>query len=72
MGLKNGRIFIEVHKDSYFKKYNYSGEAVLLLGRKGLLNNVSTEKLNRALKNKNGVPVEISGEIKTGAENLSM
>ena len=72
VGLKNGRVFIEVHKDSYFKKYNYSGEAVLLLARKDLLRNVSTDKLYRALKNKNGVPVEISDEINTGAENLSM
>lgn len=72
VGLKNGKVFIEVHKDSYFKKYNYSGEAVLLLGRKGLLRDVNSDKLNKALKNKNGVPVEISDGINTGAENLTM
>ena len=71
VGLKNGRVFIEVHKDSYFTKYNYSGEAVLLLGRKDLLRNVSTEKLSRAVKDKTGVPVEISDEINAGAEKLS-
>ena len=72
IGIKNGKVFIEVHKDSYLKNMNYSAEAVLLLSRKNLLRNVSTEKLQRALKDKNGIPVEISEETKTGAEKLSM
>lgn len=72
IGIKNGKVFIEVHKDAYLKKMNYSAEAVLLLARKNLLRNVSTEKLQRALKDKSGVPVEISEGIKTGAERLSM
>ena len=49
-----------MHKDDYHKKSKYSEMAVKLLKRKNLLEGVNTEKLNAAIKEKNGIPVEIS------------
>jgi len=60
IGVKNNKVFIEVHKDDYHKKLKYSEMAVKLLKRKNLLEGVDTEKLNAAIKEKRGIPVEIS------------
>jgi len=60
VGVKNNKVFIEVHKDDYHKKLKYSEMAVKLLKRENLLEGVDTEKLNAAIKGKKGVPVEIS------------
>ena len=60
VGVKNNKVFIEVHKDDYHKKSKYSEMAVKLLKRKNLLEGVNTEKLNAAIKEKKGIPVEIS------------
>lgn len=54
------KVFIEVHKDDYHKNEKYSKLAVKLLKSKNLLKNVNTEKLNAAVKEKKGIPVEIS------------
>lgn len=60
VGRKGGKIFIEVHGDDSEKDKNYFNESVQLLMKKKLLKDVSTEKLYRALKEKSGVPVDIS------------
>lgn len=60
VGVKNNKVFIEVHKDDYHKKLKYSEMAVKLLKRENLLEGVDTEKLNAAIKEKKGIPVEIS------------
>jgi L,D-transpeptidase ErfK/SrfK len=61
VGIKDNKVYIEVHKDDYGKSTNYFNEAVELLRKKGLLKKVSTEKLYRAVKEKSGIPVDISG-----------
>jgi L,D-transpeptidase ErfK/SrfK len=59
-GVDAGKIYIEVHRDDYRKDLNYLNEAVRLLTKKGLLKEVSTEKLYQAVEEKQGIPVEIS------------
>jgi L,D-transpeptidase ErfK/SrfK len=59
VGARNGRVYVEVHSDG---KVNYLREAVRALGRKDLLGRFDREKLNRALQEKSGVPVDITAE----------
>lgn len=59
-GLKNGKVYIEVHKDGEERPENYMRLAVGVLKRKNLLKDVSTEKLYQAIRDKTGIPVEIS------------
>jgi len=59
LGIKNNEIYMEVHNDKD-KNLNYYKEAIALLIKKNLLESVSTEKLYHALKEKRGIPVNIS------------
>ena len=60
VGVKGKKVYVEVHRDDYRQKVDYFNEAVKLLTRKGLLKDVSTEKLYQAVQEKQGFPVEIS------------
>jgi L,D-transpeptidase ErfK/SrfK len=60
VGVKNKKIYIEVHKDDYQQGLNYLSAAVRVLTKKGLLKEVSTEKLYQAVEEKQGIPIEIS------------
>ncbi len=59
IGTKNGKVYVEVHKDDQ-KDISYLNDAVKLLIRKGLLKKISTEKLYNAVSEKSGIPVDIS------------
>lgn len=59
IGIKDNRVFIEVNSDQEEKR-NYFNEAVKLLTEKNLLQNISTEKLYKALVEKRGIPLDIS------------
>jgi len=59
VGVKNNKIYIEVHKDKYLK-INYFNEAARLLRKKNLFEHISREKFFSALREKTGIPVEIS------------
>lgn len=61
VGIRDNKVYIEVHKDDYEKNINYFHEAVELLKKKGLLKKINTEKLYHAVREKSGIPVEISG-----------
>jgi L,D-transpeptidase ErfK/SrfK len=61
VGVKGNSVYIEVHKDDTEKDINYFNEAVELLRKKGLLKKINTEKLYHAVREKSGIPVEISG-----------
>ncbi len=61
VGVRDGSVYIEVHRDDYEKNLNYFNEAVGLLKKKGLIKKVNTEKLYHAIRGKSGIPVEISG-----------
>ncbi len=56
-GVRKNRVFIEVHRDG---KLNYLREAVKALGGKGLLGRIDRQKLMLALKEKSGIPVDIT------------
>ncbi len=57
IGIRDKKVFIEVHEDDVD---NYFSEAFNLLTRKNLLQQVNTEKLYYALKQKAGTPFQIS------------
>jgi L,D-transpeptidase ErfK/SrfK len=59
IGVENKDVYIEVHNDTY-SNLDYFDEAVKLLQQKNLLKNINTEKFYWALKEKKGIPVNIS------------
>jgi len=59
-GLRNGKAFLEVHNDEFDNDCDYLALANTLLWKKGLLKYVDTEKLYRAIEQKQGTPVDIS------------
>jgi len=59
IGVKNEKVYIEVHHDEN-AAFDYFDEAVKLLQQMNLLKNISTEKFYWALKEKKGIPVSIS------------
>jgi L,D-transpeptidase ErfK/SrfK len=60
VGLRNHRVYIEVHDDH--QGMNYFQEAVRLLIKKGFLGRIDTGRLYLAAEEKRGIPVDISGE----------
>src|SRR4030042_2477086 len=58
-GIKNNKVYIEVHKDK-FLHINYFNETVILLRKKNLYKGVDKEKMLSALREKSGIPVDIS------------
>ncbi len=60
LGIKNGRIFIEVHKGGDF---DYPREAVRLIGARKLLLRIDPSGLFTALREKTGIPTDISAKV---------
>lgn len=62
VGLDNGRVYIEVHRDPDLFKTNdeYLNEAIYLLKVKRIIGLVNSEKLYQAITEKRGIPVAIS------------
>jgi len=60
VGVRDKKVYIEVHRDDYRQKVDYFNEAVKLLRKKGLLKDVNTEKIYQAVQEKQGFPVEIN------------
>lgn len=67
IGRKGKELYIEVHKDSAFNDMNYFDEAIKALVNKNLISYVELDKLYKAVKRKDGIPVKI-GSI-TGKES---
>ncbi|MEW6570133.1 MAG: L,D-transpeptidase family protein [Nitrospirota bacterium] len=59
VGKRDGRIYLEVHKDKSMK-INFFDEAVGLLRKKNLYEDIDKEKMLSALRAKQGIPVDIS------------
>ena len=57
LGLKNGRIFLEVHRG---EKVDYFQEALKLIKARKLVSRIDRVKLSRVLREKTGIPEEIS------------
>ncbi len=62
VGVRDNKVYIEVHKDGNRDKSEYAREAVRLLTKKGLLKDVDTGKLFHAVQEQRGVPVDISDQ----------
>ena len=60
VGLRENRIYLEVHNDELDSDSDYLAIAQELLRKKGLLNNIDTEKLSLAVHERLGMPVDIS------------
>lgn len=57
LGLKNGRIFLEVHRG---EKVDYFRGAMELIIARKLLSRIDTAKLSRVVREKTGIPEDIS------------
>ncbi len=62
VGIKEDRVYIEVHKDDMKNEASYLDDALLMLRKKNILNRVDTKKLHYAIEEKKGMPVDISDE----------
>jgi L,D-transpeptidase ErfK/SrfK len=60
IGTKDHRVYIEVNSDDTEENCSYFDEAVKLIIKKNLLQDVSIEKLYKALVGKRGIPQDIS------------
>jgi L,D-transpeptidase ErfK/SrfK len=59
IGVRAGRVFVEIHPDED-AKVDLASEATRLLGKRGLLGSVDAEKLAEALKDLRGLPVDVT------------
>ena len=57
---KQGRVFLEVHRDIYSKVNDIGKEAKKLLQKAGVESKVDWQKFNMALRNKSGIAEDIS------------
>ncbi len=60
VGVRDKKVYIEIHKDENLKDFNYFNETARILTRKGLLKDVDMEKVYQAMEEKNGVPADVS------------
>ena len=66
IGVKGGRVFMEVHDDPAEKEY--LGHVGHLLESSDLIHTISVQKLLRAVKEKRGYPVDITREDRDAAK----
>jgi L,D-transpeptidase ErfK/SrfK len=60
VGVRGQRVFVEVHKDGNRSRRDYLAAAVRLLTNKGFLKKVDTGKLYQAVRDRRGIPVDVS------------
>jgi L,D-transpeptidase ErfK/SrfK len=61
VGLRDGRVFVEVHQDED-ARIDYRAEATRLLKKRKLLGSVDADKLDAAVRGLAGVPVDVSAD----------
>lgn len=61
VGLRQGRIYVELHDDEAVPRDLFT-ETVLLLRERALLGHVDVEKLSRAASARRGVPVDVTAD----------
>jgi L,D-transpeptidase ErfK/SrfK len=59
VGISDNKVYIEIHKDSSLK-INYFNETMRLLREKNLADRINKEKMISVLREKKGIPVNIS------------
>lgn len=62
VGVKEDRVFVEVHADDD-ARVDYRKVAKRLLGSRGVLDRVDAGKLESALKDRTGYPVDVTAEV---------
>jgi L,D-transpeptidase ErfK/SrfK len=60
IGFKGGRVFVEVHSDKYDKVPDLLQYATKKISQRGLSSAVNLEKLILAVKEKSGIPVDVT------------
>lgn len=60
IGIRDGRVFVEVHRSDLGSHADYFQVAVRLLQSRELLNRVNTKKLYEAVESHSGMPVDIT------------
>lgn len=60
IGIRNYKVYVEIHRDDLQGNINYFNKAVELLTKKNLLKKINTEKLHLAVRKNNGIPIVIS------------
>lgn len=71
IGLRNGRIYVEVHKDLYGMQPGAMRSALEMLRERRLLDYVDRDKLEQAVQAENGLPTDVTageGPARFGSE----
>jgi hypothetical protein len=63
IGYTGGRIFLEVHEDTYRRIPDLYQSTLKRLERTGIRKFVAWEKVREALNRRNGLPVDISSDF---------
>ena len=63
VGLRGGRVYVEIHQDDDLR-VDYAAEAHRLLASRALLERVDAEKLDAALRDRRGIPVDVSTDAR--------
>jgi L,D-transpeptidase ErfK/SrfK len=61
IGFKDGRVFLSVHEDVYFKIRSMLLHVLSMLEQRGLLDQVNMTKVLQTVEEQNGAPVDITG-----------
>jgi L,D-transpeptidase ErfK/SrfK len=61
IGLRRGRVFVEIHEDEE-APVDLLAEAKQLLSRRRLLDRVDQKKLDGAIQGRSGMPVDVTAE----------
>jgi len=66
VGVSRGRVYIEVNEDKEMKSFDYAREAASLLGKRGLLDSVSMNKVARTVREKRGFAADVTRKNNAG------
>jgi L,D-transpeptidase ErfK/SrfK len=61
IGFRNGRIFLSVHEDVYFKIRSMLLHVLGMIEQRGLADQVNMTKVLQAVEEQSGMPVDITG-----------
>ncbi|MBM4294034.1 MAG: L,D-transpeptidase [Deltaproteobacteria bacterium] len=60
VGFRNGRIFLSVHEDVYFKIRSMLLHVLGLIENRGLMDQVNLQKVMQVIEEQNGMPVDVT------------
>jgi L,D-transpeptidase ErfK/SrfK len=72
IGFKNGRVFLSVHDDVYFKIRSMLLHVLAMIEQKGLTDQVDLRKVLQVVEEQTGMPMDITrGAVDGGGLSLS-